>query len=189
MTVTQERRWTQDGRPSLNRMGVSAVPGPWMDEPDKAHWIDGATDLDCLAVRNGMGAWCGYVAVTEGHPWFAVDYSQCVEGCGEEWCTHSPDAQVQVHGGLTFADFCHESEKGEGFGICHTPLPGRPDRVWWFGFDTAHAGDATPYDHAKAAAENNAYPWTVPDEDVYRSLFYVQSECTDLARQLAAVSA
>lgn len=190
MTQTAERTWTQEGRPALNRRGIAPVAGPWMNEPDKIHWVDEATDLDCLMVRNPMGAWCGYVAVAEGHPFFGVNYSGCPASCSErEWgyCEHSPESRMRVHGGLTYADFCAESPLGEGHGICHTPLPGRPGRVWWLGFDTAHAGDLTPYDAAYAARENYRYPWTTEGE-AYRDVAYVKAECASLARQLSEVT-
>lgn len=56
--------------------------GPWQDEPDKAQWVDEATNLDCLMVRNPMGALCGYVGVPREHPWYGKGYSECTEGCG-----------------------------------------------------------------------------------------------------------
>lgn len=45
-------------------------PGPWQDEPDKIQYVDEATGLPCLIVRNGkeIGALCGYVGVLPGHP-------------------------------------------------------------------------------------------------------------------------
>jgi hypothetical protein len=191
--ATYERSWTQDGRPALNRRGIPAVDGPWMAEPDKVHWIDPATDMDCLAVRNPMGAWCGYVGLPPGHPWHGVNYSGCAQrsaACDEDWayCDHSPDAQVTVHGGLTFADRCGESEKGEGYGICHVPLPGRPHDVWWLGFDCNHAGDMSPYDAAQAEHYNHRWPYGLIDGDRYRDLAYVKAETASLARQIAAVS-
>lgn len=175
---THERSWTHEGRPELNRRGRSVGPGPWNDEPDKVQWIDPATDLDCLAVRNGLGAWCGYVGLPPGHPFHGVGYSSCTAtDCTEEWCyDHSPEGIVRVHGGLTFSSSCHESDKGEGFGICHTPFEGRPHDVWWLGFDCAHAGDYTP-------GLGDLYP-----EEQYRDLGYVKSECASLARQLAEVA-
>ena len=85
--------------------------GPWhLEQFDKVHWIDPATDMDCLMVRNAMGAWCGYVAVTEGHPAFGKSYNDV-------------DPHPRVHGGLTFSDSCHEGGK-----ICHEPQPGRPNK-------------------------------------------------------------
>jgi hypothetical protein len=62
--------------------------GPWNNEPDKMQWQDAATGLACLAVRNDMGVWCGYVGIPEGHPWYGKGY----EDLGD----------VDVHGGLTY---------------------------------------------------------------------------------------
>src|SRR4051812_36910623 len=82
--------------------------GPWQSEPDKVQWVDKATGLDCLAVlHDSSGHWCGYVGVPEGHPNFQKDYEQV-----EPW--------PEVHGGLTFASFCHE---GDEHGVCHVPAP------------------------------------------------------------------
>lgn len=173
------RSWTHPGRPSLDAAG----PGPWDCEPDKVQWIDAATGLDCLIVRNPLGALCGYVGLPPGHPFHGVDYDQCTRAdCTVdrtvEWCPeHSPNAAVEVHGGLTFADFCRESDKGEAFGICHVPFPGRPAHVWWLGFDCAHGGDLTP-------RLGLSFPG-----DEYRDLAYVKAQCATLARQLAAVTA
>src|SRR4051812_44340660 len=98
-------------------------PGDWQDEPDKVQWQDEATGLPCLIVRGPSGALCGYVGVAEGHPLFAKEYSS---------------ADVEVHGGLTFADFCQQTTN-EARHVCHVPAPGEPDHVWWFGFDCAHS--------------------------------------------------
>lgn len=96
--------------------------GPWDNEPDKLQWIDIETDLDCLIVRNDMGALCGYVGVTEGHPLYGKDYN---------------DTDFSVHGGITYSNFCNGH-------ICHVPEPGRSDKVYWFGFDCCHAFDLLP---------------------------------------------
>ncbi len=138
-------------------------PGPWQDEPDKVQWVDPATGLDCLAVRNGIGAWCGYVGVPPGHPWHGVDYD-------------APD--VDVHGGLTFAAACAE-DAPEGHGICHVPFPGREPDVWWLGFDCAHGGDLAP-----GIPEVPMYGWG----PVYRDLGYVRAECERLAAQVHATA-
>ena len=66
-------------------------PGPWQEEPDKRQWQDEATGLPCLIVRNNGGALCGYVGVPKGHPDHGKDYDA---------------VDVDVHGGLTFADTC-----------------------------------------------------------------------------------
>lgn len=67
--------------------------GEWDQEPDKKQWTDAATGLPCLIVRNFGGALCGYVGVPPGHPDHGTDYGGL-------------DADVDVHGGLTFADAC-----------------------------------------------------------------------------------
>lgn len=151
--------------------------GPWDDEPDKVQWIDPDTDLDCLAVRNGVGAWCGYVGVGPEHPWHGIEYFDCTQpdDCDEEWCyRHTPEGLTAVHGGLTYSDSCQESAP-EATGICHIPQPGRPDPVWWFGFDCCHAGDAYPNMTIRFGG------------DSYKPLAYVRQECRSLAAQLAAV--
>jgi hypothetical protein len=54
----------------------------------------------------------GYVGVDETHPWYGLCYSEV-------------DHLITIHGGLTFS------------GV----LIGMPPKIWWFGFDTAHAND------------------------------------------------
>lgn len=102
-----------------------------------------------------MGAWCGYVAVPPGH---------ALHGRGYD------DPDVDVHGGLTYADACHGP-------ICHVPKPGEPDDVWWFGFDCAHAWDMSP--------GSLQFHRPMPDE-VYRTVEYARRETESLAEQLAA---
>ncbi len=146
--------------------------GPWDDEPDKIQFADESTGLPCLIVRNPSGVLCGYVGVAEGHPWFANDYGSCADECGDWLCDHRPESAVDVHGGLTFADFCAESDKERG--ICHVPDPGEPDRVWWFGFDCAHSQDVSPLLRHGLTFE----------AAVYRTVDYVKGECARLAAQL-----
>lgn len=156
---------------------VDHGPGPWADEPDKAVWVDEATDLDCMIVRGPHGGLCGYVGVPEGHPWYRVGFADCVAECGgeREWtfCDHTPESRVEVHGGLTFSALCSPSDEGPERGICHIG-DGRPE-VWWFGFDCAHAWDLTP--------RLGGYT----DDLVYRDFAYVQGEIALLAAQLKAV--
>lgn len=168
-----EQRWKHD-EPGYQRAAATLdrpIPkGPWDDEPDKVQWVDGATGLDCLAVRNQLGNWCGYVGVPDDHPLHGKGYG---------------GVDVSVHGGLTFADGC-DDEAPEGHGICHIPLPGRPDNVWWLGFDCGHFNDLTPaligaYGGLEALSGDS---WLKP---VYRDLEFVQRECESLAEQLAEV--
>ena len=151
------REWKHDDRPAM-------PAGPWDNEPDKVQWVDEATGLDCLIHRGPAGALCGYVGVPPEHPLHGKDYE-------------IPD--IEVHGGLTYADACQENAS-EGHGICHIPEPGRPADVWWFGFDTAHCGDYCPrYDGDKSPRTRGNL--------TYRTIGYVKAECASLAKQLAAV--
>lgn len=209
--------------------------GPWDREPDKVQWVDKATDLDCLIVRGPSGALCGYVGVADGHRLFGVGYNECTQkpACGEAWCGHTPESGFSVHGGLTFADSCHEpteedwlqieakaaapellaeaveypkgdsaerlrelrSQSGLTWGeweayqqarrICHIPEPGRPTKVFWFGFDCAHSGDRTP----KFERDRYRYGEAFMDRaSVYRDRAYVEGQCVKLAEQLKAVA-
>lgn len=143
------------------------VPGVWDNEPDKAHWIDEDTDLDCLIVRHAhAGHLCGYVGVPPGHPFHGCHYD-------------AVDPHPYVHGGLTFSGLCQEGVK-EDAGICHTPGVGRPEKVWWLGFDCAHGGDQSP----RWDILTSLGGW-----QTYKTFEYVQQECRSLAKQLAEVTA
>jgi hypothetical protein len=84
----------------------------WESEPDfygcEAH------GLEYVMKRGPTGHWCGYVRVSEGHPWHGRDY---------------PNLDVDVHGGLTYSNAAYPGGEFDG---------------WWFGFDCAHGGDLTP---------------------------------------------
>lgn len=96
--------------------------GPWDQEPDRMEWEHAG--FVCLAVRNPMGAWCGYVGVPPSHKLYGKDY----EGI---------DHLVEVHGGPTYSNKCRPP-------ICHNPKPGEVEDLWWIGFDCAHGGDIIP---------------------------------------------
>jgi hypothetical protein len=78
--------------------------GPWDTEPDKAQWQDRATGLPCLIVRSRIGALFGYVGVLPGHPLHGVEYGQCPQRCGEDWCEHRPEEILDAHGGIKFTE-------------------------------------------------------------------------------------
>lgn len=155
----------------VDRSGWPA--GEWDNEPDKVQWNHAG--FACLAVRNRMGAWCGYVGVPNGHP----DYEK-----------HYDNVDVHVHGGLTYSNKCQPEGP-----ICHIPEPGFPDDVWWLGFDLLHGGDDSPgmmkirtdldpERKIEKKFEDEFGPlnrW----RDVYRNLKYVTKETNHLAKQLA----
>lgn len=136
--------------------------GEWDREPDKVQWIDEATGLDCLLNRSSLGNWCGYVGVPTSHPLHGKDYEAI-------------DGNIDVHGCLTFANSSMDTGD-ESKGICHVAEAGRPDHVWWFGFDCAHSGDLCP-------RHSNGFH----GYDHYRNMAYVESETVSLAKQLAAI--
>lgn len=145
--------------PGLDRQAWPT--GEWDNEPDKKQWQDEATGLPCLIVRNWSGALCGYVGVSPSHPLYGKGYDE---------------KDVEVHGGLTFADKCQEGVNECGT-ICHK-APAGEDDVWWFGFDCHHYGDYAPSDSA-----DRTY-WR--DVCTYRNIEYVESEIKSLASQLKA---
>lgn len=158
-------------------------PGPWQEEPDKVQWQDEPTGLACLAVRHPQyGHWCGYVGVPESHPAFGLGYEEV-----EHIAPTQPEDNwlgFDVHGGLTFADLCQDDPDAKEHGICHIPAPGEPDRVWWLGFDASHAWDRSPGREALYRSLGIPAFRGLHSTDEYRTLEYVQAECTKLARQL-----
>jgi hypothetical protein len=120
----------------------------------------------------------------------------CQEPTPEQWekiRAHIPEARAQaalypegdsarwLASFLPFADdYEGWAAAQEGRAICHVPLPGRPARVWWFGFDCAHFGDQSP---AYAARDMPSF-----SDGAYRDLAYVEAECAAMARQLADVA-
>lgn len=140
--------------------------GPWQDEPDKLQWRDEATGLPCLIVRHPSGGHlCGYVGVSADHPYFGKGYDL---------------VDVDVHGGLTFADRCQSDGR-----ICHVVESGEDDNVWWLGFDCAHCWDLSPGFQSTLRAYGLP-PRPTDLEDEYRTLDYVRQQCVLLAGQLAA---
>ncbi len=141
----------------VDRAGWPA--GPWDSEPeDRVEWR--SQGMPCLTVRNRHGAWCGYVGLTPGHPWYGKDYD-------------SIDAEV--HGGLTYGGKC-------GGPICHVPQPGEPDDVWWLGFDCSHYLDISP----RMLAYDLRMGWPREPLAEYRNASWVHDEVERLADQARA---
>ena len=160
----EHRTWTTVDKTSWG-------PGPWLDEPDKEQFADAASGLPCLVKRSPLGgSLCGYVGVTEDHPWFGKDYD---------------DVEADVHGGLTFAGLCQEGPEDQT--VCHIPGPGEPDRIWWLGFDCGHAWDISPAMEARESMRGWA-AIRMPDSS-YKTVAYVKAECAGLAGQAATVAA
>lgn len=112
---------------------------------------------------------------------------------GKSWSCYphpTPGALLRVHGGITYADSCHGR-------ICH---PGEA-RVWWFGFDTAHAWDDIPGMEAtrllmreRALLEHDEEGiriWsklpTDRDDSTYKDVAFVTEQVEKLASQLLQI--
>ena len=160
----------QTARIDVDRTGWA--PGPWDGEPDRLEWR--YQGVPCLMVRNRLGGWCGYAAVSPGHPWHGKRYS----GTDNDYDS-SPEKHVDVHGGLTYSDFCADH-------ICHVPQPGESDNVYWFGFDCGHFDDVLP----GMDAYLRQLPSHVEHEPFgsYKDVAYVRAEVERLAAQLLAVA-
>jgi hypothetical protein len=167
MTRMERKTWTTADKSAWG-------PGPWQDEPDKEQFSDEATGLPCLILRNRRGALCGYVGVTEGHPWFK-------QGC-EDIRINGVRAVVHSGDGVTYTDFCQEGPEAET--ICHVPAPGEPDRVWWLGFHCAGTWDISPGDDARMLRDYGELI-RMGDEE-YRTVGYVRDQCALLALQAQA---
>ena len=139
--------------------------GPWDNEQTDREEFE-HLGLSCIVQRGGSGAWCGYVGISPGHRLHGMGYSGTYDAAGEY--TGSPVADLNIHGGITYADKCSGS-------VCHIPKPGQPEDVWWLGFDCAHYRDLTP--------TNGDYTgW----DGIYRDIEWVKEETRRLAEQLVA---
>lgn len=129
--------------------------GEWTSEPDRVDFTH--KGFSCFVLRNDIGVWCGYVGVPKGHPAYEKKYTSL---------------DVDVHGGLTYSDKCAGS-------ICHIPVPGMPDDVWWLGFDCGHSDDVAP------GFSQYGLILSFPGS-TYKNLAYVTEETRALANQLAS---
>lgn len=140
--------------------------GPWQDEVDRFEWRH-ESGLPCLIKRSPTsGSWCGYVGLPPGHKFYGQNYD-------------SVDAEVRVHGGLTYSAFC---DGDEGEGICHVPLEGEASEVFWLGFDCSHAFDLAPA--IEATLGRYSLSANFLGNSVYRDISYITNETNNLATQL-----
>ena len=135
--------------------------GPWDGEPDREEFI--SYGFPCIAVRNNIGAWCGYVGIMPSHPLRDKTYNNIF----------NMEFDIEVHGELTYSDY------GE-FPMSHSAL--KNHKVWTFGFDCAHAGDLVP--GILAMRIKYDMPTRFSFSEQYRTLEYCKNEIRHLARQL-----
>ena len=139
-----------------------------IDRPDDVLAEGEHLGFQWVVVNNGLGYRCGYARVPLGHPWHGKSHD---------------DLNVEVHGGLTFA---------EADVPCDAP---GADTDWWLGFDCAHAFDAPDPELARSCSDsgpslyllnflaeggNNCY--------AVRTQAYVESECRSLCQQASSAA-
>lgn len=134
--------------------------------------------LPYAVLANPMGFRCGYVMVPTAHPLYGVGYSERADrlpAFDDEW-DHDRCVQdlVRAHGGLTFSNEVPTSGLVSG---------------WWFGFDCGHCDDG--YDVSIMSPERQAREARGEGFGRFhpgppRTREYVEAECRELARQLAA---
>lgn len=148
--------------------------GPWSAEADKIGWVDEASGMPCIILRQTNGTWSGYVGISPDHPLYGYDAGAVPAGIG-----------ISVHGGLTYARMC-EASVPERVSVCHVPAPSRAAirdsfegaDVWWLGFDTNHEGDFVPNGPRGRVADG---------AEVYRDQTFTYIETSRLAAQLASL--
>ena len=143
-------------------------------------------ELICCVCRMARsGNLNGYVAIPKNHKLFGKSYSDKIQlseepkfngnyigllsaSCREEYKNniYSIDMALNVHGGITFSS-------SELAGIDKNLFK----ELWWFGFDTSHAGDVRPF---QTDIDRKYY---FNDEE-YRDFEYVKNQTKQLAEQL-----
>lgn len=163
--------------------------GPWDGEADKIAWIDQATGLGCIILRQEDGTLSGYVGVGPEHPLFAFTEDAL-----------PVDIANAIHGGVTYARACevnrfeqrkHGKPRAERYTVCHVTrvryvqdyvtVQATQDEfhedLWWFGFDTNHHGDLVPKPRPGRLDHKGS---------MYRDQDFVYAHVVELARQLKA---
>ena len=143
-------------------------------------------DLICCILRMSFsGNLNGYVAVPKEHPFYGKSYSDKIEVLEDvkfngnyigllisafdeerKENVYSIDMALNVHGGVTFSNNCLAGIDPDLFGD-----------IWWFGFDTMHAGDLKPY-------QNEIDRIYQLNDEQYRDFKYVKDQVKSLAEQL-----
>lgn len=95
---------------------------------------------------------CAYVGVSKDHPFFNKEYDSC---------------NIDVHGGLTFADS----------DFLFNPI--MIEDIWWLGWDYAHAGDHYHYE-SKSIPLDTGKKWTT--EEIKQEVFDVIKQLTKVKK-------
>lgn len=140
--------------------------GPWQDEPDYVAFIEKETTYPCVAKRNMLGVFVGYVGLDEHHPLYLAEVG-CAEFDFIDVHQHAP----------TFAALLPEE--------CVNFAP--PKMFWWVGFDCMHETDMCPWRDTKQLENPQRKPTVRRSRGsgIYRDLPYVTEQLELLASQLS----
>lgn len=158
-------------------------------------------DYKYIVTFNDMGHRCGYVAVKPSHPLFGIHYNQDIKspellqeiksstigkkGIIDIFCWDGEKTMlillINVHGGLTYSKL--------GYKTNYPTI--QFDKVWWFGFDCAHLGDAKDNEKLKKVFPEkykllNDYD-CLNSSGTIRTLNYVENECLNMIQQLECI--
>jgi hypothetical protein len=144
------------------------LAGIWQEEPDLFYYIHESINYPCLASRNTIGTWCGFVGIAETHPLFMQHYET------------EPYRYIEVHGEVSFTGFLKEES------LLFAP----PKRWWWIGFDTHHEGDFCPnVERFPNKPRTRKLKAKTSDSPIYRDVLFVEAQLNILAMQLGLFDA
>lgn len=187
----------------------------WFDKATKEH-AERPTGVSESALECARLVLKPFLDPAKYPTWVDMPRFECLDyGRAEDQRCKAPQDLIEVHGGLTFADACHE-----GGHICHPKDGVAHEKVWWFGFDCGHYMDYSPglrlslpwvaeearrklaedptNDAVRAQVEridSDTSGWNFydretqlkhRDDEVYKDVAYVTVEVRGLAKQLAA---
>ncbi len=148
--------------------------------------------------HNELGHLCGYVAVTESHPFYGKNYNQCLEGCapvpyeaGEYFTQEMADRMNERSGG--HYDCIYEKEHLSidrildvhgGITYSGSTLADIENGMWWLGFDCGHVGDYSP-GIAATLLKTGYTDHLLRNDETYRDEDYVTAEILKLVTQIA----
>lgn len=156
------------------------------------HWE--FNGLECIVIMTDMGYRCGYAGIPESHCLYGIKYSKetyklnaFLETVNTDKYTidktdvvalfcggakNNVTTAIQVHGGVTYSDTSGK-------------YPVKADKLWWFGYDCGHAGDAK--DLTAVSDSLREIELKYPTGGVLRTTDYCIEECESLADQLLAI--
>jgi hypothetical protein len=144
---------------------VKLPPGPWQSEPDFVSWE--INNLRCVMIRDeDLGSWKGFVGLPSTHLLYNKTLKDIVE---EKLYIYLP----KVHGGITYAGQRSPADKWKEL-----------NKTFWFiGFETIQENDLIPVLYQPLPTSKGGKV-IMSSKPKYRSLKYVKTETTRLAKNL-----